>query len=96
MHYAFASFFSFRPNCHNALLLAARVRGARFHSRDTLHLYSACAVSKSARKRFVIKIIKAASARAPKVRAWWHEAAHRGRADNGVFKNASHAATIWL
>ena len=51
-------FFSFRPNCPNALLLAPRVRGARSHSRDTPHLYSACAVSKSARKLFVIKIEK--------------------------------------
>ena len=49
-------FFLFRPNCPNALLLAPRVRGARSHSRDTPHLYSACAVSKSARKQFVIKI----------------------------------------
>ena len=50
--------FSFRLNRPNALLLAPRVRGARSHSRDTLHLYSACAVSKSARKPFVIKIKK--------------------------------------
>lgn len=48
--------FSFRLNRPNALLLAPRVRGARSHSRDTPHLYSACAVSKSARKPFVIKI----------------------------------------
>jgi hypothetical protein len=69
-------FFSFRPNCPNALLLAARVRGARSHSRDTPHLNSACAVSKSARKPFVIKIEKQPASVALKGRAWWHEMAY--------------------
>ncbi|WP_156115097.1 hypothetical protein [Pseudomonas sp. ML96] len=50
--------FSFRLNRPNAPLLAPRVKSARSHSRDTLHLHSACAWSKSARKRFVIKIKK--------------------------------------
>ena len=67
-------FFLFRPNCPNALLLAPRVRGARSHSRDTLHLHSACAWSKSARKPFVIKIKKQPAPVALKGRAWQHEA----------------------
>ena len=70
-------FFLFRPNCHNALLLAPRVRGARAHSRDTLHLHSACAVSKNARKRFVIKIKKQPAPMALKGRARQHEAGYR-------------------
>lgn len=96
MHYAFASFFLFRPNCHNALLLAPRVRGARSHSRDTPHLNSACTVSKSARKPFVIKIEKQPAPVALKGRTRWHDVAYGSRAEIGAFKNASHEATIWL
>lgn len=63
--------FSFRLNCPNASLLAPRVRGAGSHSRDTLHLHSACAWSKSPRKCLSSKEKAAAAGRKKSDQGSW-------------------------
>jgi hypothetical protein len=53
-------------------------------------------VSKSARKRFVIKIEKQPAPVALKVRAGQRDAVHGWCAEMVASKNAGHAVTIWL
>jgi hypothetical protein len=61
--------FSFRLNHPNALLLAPRVRGARSHSRDTLHLLFSVRGEQERAQAFCHQNRSAASAMALKGRA---------------------------
>ena len=101
MHYAFAPFFLVPSELpQRPLTRGASKSCALSLTRHASHLHSACAVSKSARKPFVIKIEKQPAPVALKGRARWHEAAGKlasgDASKNDAFKNACHWSRFWL